>query len=86
MKTVGLPKLYPVGLVLVSLTLVSVWIGHASGHSRIAVVGLFTIAAIKAEMVLDHFMEAPRAERHWRWLYRLWIAVVALMLAAAFAG
>jgi hypothetical protein len=44
---------------------------------------MFAIAAFKSELVLIHFMEARRAERHWLQLYRAWIIVVALFWVQA---
>jgi tetrahydromethanopterin S-methyltransferase subunit D len=74
-----------VGAALMTLTLVSATISEERGLTQISAVGLFIIAAIKAELVLDNFMEAPQAEAHWKWLYRGWIAVITLMLSIGFA-
>jgi Prokaryotic Cytochrome C oxidase subunit IV len=75
-----------VGALLMTLTLVSATISEERGLTQIAAVGLFIIAAIKAELVLDHFMEAPQAEAHWKWLFRAWISLVTLLLCIGFAG
>jgi hypothetical protein len=79
-------RLWPVWLVLCALTLGSAGISHEQGLTRLAVIGIFAIAALKAELVLDSFMEAPMAETHWQWLYRLWIAAVTMILAVGFSG
>ena len=65
---------------LTVLTLGSTAIAVAERHRFVAVVAIFAVAAIKAELVLVNFMEAARAERQWIWLYRLWIGVVSTML------
>lgn len=78
--------LWGVFAALIVLTLTSAVISERSGAVRPAVVAIFAIAAIKAVLVLDNFMEAPHAERHWLWLYRLWIAVVTILLTVTFAS
>tara|TARA_R110000824_G_scaffold104360_13_gene247775 strand:- start:16478 stop:16741 length:264 start_codon:yes stop_codon:yes gene_type:complete len=78
-------KPWLVGVILVGLTLASAAISEERGLTQAAVVGMFIIAAFKASLVLDHFMEAPLAESHWKWLYRGWIAVVTLMLCIGFS-
>ena len=85
MAGVVLSRLWMVGLVLVLLTLVSAFTSEGGGLSPLAIIAIFAIAAFKAELVLDNFMEAPHAERHWQILYRLWISAVTLLLIAAFA-
>jgi len=78
-------KLWIVGLCLVGLTLCSAVTSGEGGLSVASTIAIFAFAALKAELVLDNFMEAPHAQRHWQWLYRLWIAIVTIMLATAFA-
>jgi heme/copper-type cytochrome/quinol oxidase subunit 4 len=78
--------LWGVFAALIVLTLTSALISERGGLVRPAVVAIFAIAAIKAVLVLDNFMEAPHAERHWLWLYRLWIAAVTILLTVAFAS
>ncbi len=77
-------RLWPAWLVLTLLTLAATRVGGASGLSKVAIVALFGIAALKANLVLETFMEASHAERHWRWLYRAWIAAVTMILIAGF--
>ena len=38
------------------------------------------IAALKAEFIIDHYMEARRAERHWLVMYFAWVTAVTLLL------
>lgn len=79
-------RLWLVWLVLTALTLGSAVIGHEQGLTRLAVIGIFAIAALKAELVLNNFMEAPLVEANWQWLYRLWIVAVTVILAVGFSG
>ena len=44
--------------------------------------GIFAFAAIKGQLVANHFMEVGHALPHWRTLYYVWIAGIALVLAA----
>ena len=69
--------------VLVTLTLGSWVLAVDDGLSSLSAVAMFAIAAFKSELVLIHFMEARRAERHWLQLYRAWIIVVALFWVQA---
>ena len=75
-------KLSLTWLGLVALTLVSFAAAEGLVSHRIAVVGIFVIAAIKGQMVASRFMEVGHALPHWRTLYRVWIAGIALVLAA----
>ena len=78
----GKPRV--VGPSLVALTLCSALTSEEGGLSPLAIVAIFAFAALKAEIVLDNFMEAPRAQPHWQWLYRLWIGAVTIVLTAGF--
>jgi heme/copper-type cytochrome/quinol oxidase subunit 4 len=66
---------------LVALTLVSFAAAEGLVSHRIAVVGIFAIAAIKGQIVASRFMEVGHALPHWRTLYRVWIAGIAVLLA-----
>lgn len=67
---------------LVALTLVSFAAAEGLVSHRLAVVGIFAIAAIKGQIVASRFMEVGHAQPHWRTLYRVWIAGIAVLLAA----
>ena len=69
-----------VWLALVALTAVSVIVAERLGMREVAIVAIFVIAAIKGELILDHFMEARHAERHWPIMYGIWLIVVTLLL------
>jgi hypothetical protein len=75
-------KLSLTWLGLVALTLVSFAAAEGLVSQRVAVVGIFAVAAIKGQMVATHFMEVGHALPHWRTLYHVWIAGIALVLAA----
>lgn len=68
-------------VLLLGLTMSSVgffeakWLGPATSMLIVA------IAAVKARLVIVHFMEVKRASRHWRWLYDAWIAAAAASIA-----
>ncbi len=70
---------------LMVLTLGSYLLSHEAGLTALSAVAMFVIAAFKSELVLINFMEARHAERQWLWLYRLWIAVLAVVLTVGFA-
>jgi hypothetical protein len=77
--------LWQVGVLLLALTLGSAAISSTLSPAMLGTFAMFGLAAIKAELVLDRFMEAGSAERHWQWLFRLWIGVVMALLAIGFS-
>ena len=80
----GQTVLRRVWLALAALTLTSTLIAETAHHSAYSVIIIFAIAALKAELVLTNYMEARKAEPHWIWMYRGWIAVVTVMLIAGY--
>ena len=72
-----------VWIVLMTVTCVSTW-----GMSRdaflpaAATVTIFLIAALKARLVLGHFMELRHAPRGWRLLFEAWV----ILITAAITG
>ncbi|WP_068071544.1 cytochrome C oxidase subunit IV family protein [Novosphingobium lentum] len=75
-----LPRLSTVWLILVGMTIGSTLLAEESAHARFAIAAIFLIAAIKSELVLTNYMEAGRAEPQWRWLYRLWITAITVLM------
>jgi hypothetical protein len=69
-----------VWLVLIALTGASFLVAEELNERTIAIAAIFVVAALKAELVIDHYMEARRAERHWIVLYLGWVAGVTLLL------
>lgn len=79
---IRIAALWQVGLLLLILTVGSAAISTEQHLPVLGAVAMFFVAAMKSELVLERFMESPAAEKHWQWMYRLWIAFVAIMLAA----
>lgn len=73
--------MWQVAAVLVALTVGSAAISGEQDIAGPGTIAIFCVAALKAELLLSHFMEAAAAERQWQWLYRLWIAAVTGLLA-----
>jgi Prokaryotic Cytochrome C oxidase subunit IV len=67
-------------LALLALTGVSVLIAEQLAMRTVAIVAIFLIAALKAEFVIDHYMEAWRADRRWLVMYFAWVTAVTLLL------
>lgn len=72
-------------LLLMALTFGSVALAEELSARRIAIVAIFLIAAVKAELVLDHYMEARETARHWLIMYFIWIIAVTLLLVGGHA-
>lgn len=67
-------------LLLIAMTAVSFLVAEQLNARLIAIVAIFLVAAFKAELVIDHYMEARQTERHWLALYLGWVAGVTLLL------
>ena len=67
-------------LMLMTLTLVS--FGLFEGHVLAALSSfvIVAIAACKARLVVQHFMEVAHAPGHWRFLYETWVFVAAAII------
>ena len=76
-------KLSLAWLGLVALTVLSFAAAEGLVSHRIALGGIFAIAAIKGQVVASRFMEVGHALPHWRALYRVWIIGIAILLAVA---
>jgi len=74
-----------VWLLLCGLTILSVAVAEGRwlrGFSSIVVV---LIAAAKSRLVIQHYMEATRAAKHWRFLYATWNFFVAATIIVGYA-
>lgn len=71
---------FRVWVLLVVLTFASLAVAEQITLRAIAQFGIFAIAAIKGQLVIEHYMEARLAERHWQIMYSIWILVVTLLL------
>ena len=67
-------------LALLALTGASFLLAEQLTMRTVAIVAIFLIAALKAEFIVEHYMEARRAERHWLPMYFAWITAVTLLL------
>ncbi len=67
-------------LALLGLTGVSFLLAEQLAVRTVAIVAIFLIAALKAEFVIEHYMEARAAERHWLVMYFAWVTAVTLLL------
>lgn len=72
--------------VLMSLTVLSWWLGTESGagDARAAGVGLLGVAFLKARLVIRHFMEVRHAPRALRLATDVWVFGVCGLLVALF--
>lgn len=65
---------------LVSATFVSWAVAEGSELARLAGVLVLIVAAIKAGLVIRHFMEIGRGSQGWEWFFLVWLLAVSLML------
>lgn len=68
-------------LLLVGITVISTLAAERHLAGMVITVVIFILAAIKAHMVIMHYMEAKHAAPHWRALYQWWVAIAATILA-----
>lgn len=69
-----------VWLALIALTVLSITVAEQLTMRVLAIAAIFVIAAVKAELVMAHFMEICAAERYWLIMYSIWLVVVTMML------
>jgi uncharacterized membrane protein len=74
------PRASTIWLLLMALSLLSTLLAEGSDRAIYAVIVIFVIAAAKGDLVIMHYMEAGRAEPHWRLMYRAWLGVVTVLL------
>lgn len=72
-----------VWIILMGLTLLSFGFAEELGWPRITATAAFIIAAVKADLVIVHYMEVKQAEPNWQPLYRIWTLVIAAALIGA---
>jgi heme/copper-type cytochrome/quinol oxidase subunit 4 len=75
-----LGSLLRVWFLLIVLTLISLLVAEELDWRTVSITGIFAIAAIKAELIIDHFMEARLADRHWLIMYLIWVLAVTALL------
>jgi heme/copper-type cytochrome/quinol oxidase subunit 4 len=69
-----------VWLILIALTGIAVGTAERLAWREAATVAIFVLAAVKAYLVITHYMETDRAPSQWRTLYPLWAGVIGLTL------
>jgi heme/copper-type cytochrome/quinol oxidase subunit 4 len=69
-----------VWLILIALTGIAVGTAERLAWREAATVTIFALAAVKAYLVITHYMETDRAPPQWRTLYPLWAGVIGLTL------
>jgi hypothetical protein len=67
-------------MLLMALSLLSTLLVERFDHAEFAVAAIFVIAAVKGDLVIMHYMEAARAEPHWKFMYRGWLVIVTVLL------
>jgi heme/copper-type cytochrome/quinol oxidase subunit 4 len=67
-------------LILIALTGLSVITAERLSWREAATVTVFALAAVKAYLVITHYMETNRAAPQWRALYPLWAGVIGFTL------
>jgi heme/copper-type cytochrome/quinol oxidase subunit 4 len=67
-------------LILIALTGIAVFTAERLPWREAATVTIFALAAVKAYLVITHYMEADRAPPQWRTLYPLWAGVIGFTL------
>jgi heme/copper-type cytochrome/quinol oxidase subunit 4 len=67
-------------MILIALTGIAVGTAERLAWREAATVTVFALAAVKAYLVITHYMETDRAPPQWRALYPLWAGVIGLTL------
>lgn len=71
-------------VILCALSIFSVVQVEEGWWSRLAAVLVIVIAAAKARLVIQHYMEAKRARPLWRVMYNAWNIVTAAIIIAGY--
>ena len=67
-------------MILIALTGIAVFTAERLAWREAATVTIFALAAVKAYLVITHYMETDRAPPQWRVIYPLWAGVIGLTL------
>lgn len=67
-------------MILIALTGLYVITAERLAWREAATITIFALAAVKAYLVITHYMETDRAQSQWRALYPLWAGVIGLVL------
>jgi len=71
-------------VLLVSLTLVTWFVGRSSLQGLPLSMLVLVIALFKAQMVGDYFMQLKPLQGMWRWVVSLWLLIPGSLIAIAF--
>ncbi len=76
-----------VWLVLVASTLLSFAASGGGETARIAGIVVLVVAAVKAGLVINRFMEVGRGSQGWEWFFLVWLTAVggAVVVTSALA-
>ena len=67
-------------MILIALTGIAVITAERLAWRDAATVTIFALAAVKAYLVITHYMETNRAPPQWRTLYPLWAGAIGVTL------
>jgi hypothetical protein len=62
-----------VWVALVSATVLSWAIAKGGPSAHVVGVGVLCVAAVKAGLVIHHYMEIGRGSRGWEWFFLVWV-------------
>jgi hypothetical protein len=72
-------------LALVSATVLSWAAAEGSEAARVAGIVVLLVAALKAGLVINRYMEIGRGSQGWEWFFLVWLLVVGGMLVVTSA-
>jgi len=83
---VGLPRFNATTawLALIAAALASWAVTENLGAARMATTAVVLIAAIKARLVIRHFMELRAGDLPWRRVFDIWVIVVAAIILGGY--
>lgn len=81
MSTRAVHSAFVIWLALMTLTLLSFALFERQMLASFATLVIVALAAYKARLVVQHFMEVAHAPGHWRILYETWVFVAAAIIA-----
>ncbi|NBB83599.1 MAG: O-succinylhomoserine sulfhydrylase [Alphaproteobacteria bacterium] len=72
-------------LLLLSLTSVTVSVGHAGAGGLWVSLAVLGLALLKGQLIGDYFMGLKGIRGPWRWVILLWLLLVGVLIATGFA-
>ena len=80
MNVLRYPRPAVVWAILVGMTIISFQTAESRLSPRLSALLLFGVAAIKAWLVMLHYMETAHAAPQWQWFYPVWAGGLAVLL------